>query len=88
MAEGMLEPSQPRGHARGHIGGAHAGGEHVHRAVGAGVGVGADHGLAGGGQALLGQEGVLHTHAAHIVEMGDVKALVRTPVPGRRAGRP
>ena len=83
---GDAEPGQPRGHARGHIGGAHAGGEHVHRAVGAGVGVGADHGLAGGGQALLGQEGVLYTHAAHIVEMGDVKALGELPYLGAELG--
>ena len=42
------------------------------------MGVGADHGLAGGGQALLGQEGVLYPHAAHIVEMGDVKRLANS----------
>ena len=83
---GDAEPGQPRGHARGHIGGAHASGEHVHRAVGAGVGVGADHGLAGGGQALLGQEGVLYPHAAHIVEMGDVKALGELPHLGAELG--
>ena len=49
-------------------------------------GVGADHGLAGGGQALLGQEGVLYPHAAHIVEMGDVKALGELPHLGAELG--
>ena len=50
------------------------------------MGVGADHGLAGGGQALLGQEGVLYPHAAHIVEMGDVKALGELPHLGAELG--
>ena len=72
---GDAEPGQPRGHARGHIGGAHASGEHVHRAVGAGVGVGADDAVAGGDQALFRQQGVLDAHLAHVIEIVDVEAV-------------
>ena len=83
---GNAEPGQAGGHAGGHVGGAHAGGEHAHRAVGAGVGVGADHTLAGGGEALLGQQGVLHPHAAHVVEVGDVEPLGKLPHLGAELG--
>ena len=43
------------------------------------MGIGADHALAGGGQALFRQQGVLHTHAAHIIEVGDVKPFGKLP---------
>ena len=69
---GHLEPQQAGGHTGGHVGGAHAGGECPQRAVGAGVGVGADDDLAGGGQPLLRDEGVLHAHVAHVKEVGDL----------------
>ena len=69
---GHLEPGHARGHAGGHIGGAHAGGERAHRAVGAGVAVGADDAVARGHDALFGQKRVLHAHSAHVVEVEDV----------------
>ena len=83
---GHLKPGQAGGHARGHVSGAHAGGEGAQGAVGAGVGVGADDGLAGGDQTLFGQQSVLHTHLAHVVEVGDVKALGKLSGLGAQLG--
>ena len=69
---GHLEPRHALGHAGGHIGGADAGGERAHRAVGAGVAVGADDAVARGHDALFGQQRVLNAHLADIVEVEDV----------------
>src|SRR5699024_6469682 len=74
-----LEPQKAGGHGGGHVGGADAGGEGPHRPVGAGVGVGTHDDLTGGAQALLGQEGVLHAHLAHVEEVGDVVFVGEVP---------
>ena len=74
-ALGHLEPRLARGHARGRVGGADARGERAERAVGAGVRVGADDHVAGPHDALLGQERVLHAHAADLVVVGDALLL-------------
>ena len=76
---GHLEPQKAGGHGGGHVGGADAGGEGPHRPVGAGVGVGPHDDLPGGAQALLGQEGVLHTHLAHVEEVGDLVLVGEVP---------
>ena len=76
---GHLEPQQAGGHPGGHVGGAHAGGERTQGTIGAGVGVGAHNDLAGGAQALLGQQGVLHAHMAHVEEVGDVVLVGKVP---------
>ena len=69
-----LEPRLARGHGRTHVGRADAGGECAERAVGAGVRVRADDGLARGDKPLLGQQRVLDAHRADIVKMVDVEA--------------
>ena len=74
-----LEPSKAGSHAGGHVGGAHTSGEHAHCAVGAGMGICADHTLAGGGEALFRQQGMLHAHTPHIIEVGDVEPLGKRP---------
>ena len=71
---GHLEPGLARRHGGAHVRGPHAGGEGPQGSVGAGVGVGADDGLAGGHQALFGKQGVLNAHFAHIEVVVDVKA--------------
>ncbi len=71
---GHLEPGFSRRHGGAHVRGAHAGGESAQGAVGAGVGVRADDGFAGGDQSLLRQQGVFDAHGAHIVEVVDVEA--------------
>ena len=76
---GHLEPRLAGGHAGGHIRGAHAGGEGPHRAVGAGVAVGADDAVSGGDDALLRQEGVLHAHLAHVEEVDDAVSAGELP---------
>ena len=81
-----MNQARAGGHAGGHVGGAHAGGKGAQRAVGAGVGVGADDDLAGGDQALFGQQGVLHAHLAHVVEVGDVEALGKLSGLGAQLG--
>ena len=43
------------------------------------MGVGAHNDLAGGAQALLGQQGVLHAHMAHVEEVGDVVLVGKVP---------
>ena len=83
---GSLEPGKARSHARSHIGGAHAGGEGPQRTVGAGVGIGPDDDLAGGGQALLRHQGVLDAHLAHVVEMGDGVLPGKLPAGGAQLG--
>ena len=69
---GHLEPCLAGRHAGGHVGGADAGGEGPHRAVGAGVAVGADDAVAGGDDALLRQKRVLNAHLAHVKKVEDV----------------
>ena len=69
---GHLEPGHAGRHAGGHIGRADAGGEGPHRAVGAGVAVGADDAVAGGDDALLRQKRVLNAHLAHVKKVEDV----------------
>ena len=76
---GHLEPGLARRHGCAHVRGAHAGGEGAQGAVGAGVGVGADDGLAGGNQSLLRQEGVLDAHGAHVVVVVDVELPGKGP---------
>ena len=76
---GHLEPQETGGHGGGHVGGADAGGEGAQRSVGAGVGVGPHNDLPGGAQALLGQEGVLHPHMAHIEEVGNIVFVGKVP---------
>ena len=69
---GHLEPCHAGGHTGGHIGGAHTGGECTQCTVGAGVAVGADDAVTRRHDAFFGQEGVLHAHLAHIVEIEDI----------------
>ena len=76
---GHLEPGLTRRHGRAHIRGADAGGEGAQSAVGAGVGIGADDGLAGGHQPLLRQEGVLDAHGAHVVVVADIELPGKGP---------
>ncbi len=71
MGLGDPEPGLAGSHRAGQIGGAHAGGESAQSAVRAGVGVGAQDHVAGPDQALLGQEGMLHAHPAHVVVVDD-----------------
>ena len=68
---GHLEPRLAGGVAHAGIGGAHARGERTERAVGAGVAVRSDDEVARADDALLGQQRVLNTHAAHLVVVGD-----------------
>ena len=68
-----LEPGLPRGHAGGHVGGAHPGGKGPQGPIGAGVGVRADDTFPGGHQALFRQKGVLHAHLAYIIEVVQIK---------------
>ena len=84
---GHLEPGQSSGHSRSHIGRAYASGKSAQGTVGAGVGVSADDGLTGGDQALLGQQGMLHAHLAHVIEVGNVKALGKLSGLGAQLGR-
>ena len=74
-----LEPSLAGDHTGSHVRGTHAGGECAQRAIGAGVGVRAHDDLAGGAQALLGQQGVLHAHLAYVEEIGDVVLVGKFP---------
>ena len=83
---GHLEPGKTGCHARRHIGGTHASGEGTQSAVGTGVGVCANDDLTGGSQALLGNQGVLNAHLAHIVEVGDVVLVGKVPAPGAQLG--
>ena len=83
---GHLEPGKTGGHARRHIGGAHASGESAQSAISTGVGVCANDDLTGGSQALLGNQGVLNAHLAHIVEVGDVVLVGKVPAPGAQLG--
>ena len=77
---GDLEPQQASSHGgRSHIRRADAGGEGPQRPIGTGVGVGAYDDLAGGTQAFLRQECVLHTHLAHIEEIGDLMLMGKIP---------
>lgn len=87
MAEGTLNHSRPGGHARSHVGGADAGGEGTQRAVGAGMGVGPHDDLSRGGQPLLGDQGVLYAHLAHVVEMGDAVLMGKLPCLLAQLGR-
>ena len=84
---GDLEPQQAGGHARSHVGGADAGGEGTQRAVGAGMGVGPHDDLSRGGQPLLGDQGVLYAHLAHVVEMGDAVLMGKLPCLLAQLGR-
>ena len=68
---GHLEPGAAGGHAHAGVRGAHAGGEGTDAAVGAGVGVRADHEVAGHDDAALGEKGVLDAHAALLVVVRD-----------------
>ena len=43
------------------------------------MGVGPHDDLTGSAQALLGQQGVLHTHLAHVEEVGDVMLVGEVP---------
>ena len=74
---GNLEPGLAGCHGGAQIGGADAGGECAQSAVSAGVGVSADHGIAGANQTLFGQQGMLDTHSAHIEIVVDVEALCK-----------
>src|SRR5699024_5265138 len=74
-----LEPGHAGGHARRHVGGTHAGGKGPPGAVGAGVAVRADDAVAGGDDALFGQQGVLDAHLAHVVEVEDVVLVGKLP---------
>ena len=76
---GHLEPQQSGGHGSGHVGGTDAGGEGAKSAIGTGVGVGTHDDLAGGTQAFLGEQGVLHAHLAYIKEVGDVVLVGEIP---------
>ena len=69
---GDFEPRLACDHAGGHVGGADARGERAERAVSTGVGIGADHAVAGADDAFLRKKRVLNAHLAHVVEMGDV----------------
>ena len=83
---GHLEPGKTGGHTSRHIGGAHASGESAQSAISTGVGVCANDDLTGGSQALLGNQGVLNAHLAHIVEVGDVVLVGKVPAPGAQLG--
>ena len=63
---GHLKPGLAGHHARAHIGRPYAGREGPQRAVGAGMGIRADHQAAGAHQALLRQKGMLDAHAPHV----------------------
>ena len=66
---GHLEPGGAGGHARGQVGGTHAGGEGAQRAIGAGMAVRADDAVAGADQSLFRKDGVFHAHPAHVEEI-------------------
>ncbi len=61
-----FEPGAARRHRHAQVGGANPRGERAERAVGAGVGVGADDQVAGTDDALFGQQRVLDAHAADL----------------------
>ena len=63
---GYFEPGGAAGHSAADIGLAHAGAQRVQRAVGAGVGVGADNDFTGSNQALVRQQSVFDAHAAYL----------------------
>ena len=69
---GHLEPGATGGHANAGVRGAHAGGERADAAIGAGVGVRADHEVTRHHNALLGEKGVLDAHAALFEVVGDL----------------
>ena len=71
QAFGNLEPCFTGCIAHGGVGGANAGGERAERAVGAGMGIGADDQIARAHDALLGQQRVLDAHATDLVVMRD-----------------
>ena len=70
---GNLEPRLASRHGRTHIGGADAGGKRAQRAIGAGMGIGADDGLTGGYQPFFRQERMLDAHLAHIIVVIQIK---------------
>ena len=60
-----LEPGGTAGHSAADIGLAHTGTQCVERAVGAGMGIGADDDFAGSNKAFIRQQCMLDTHLAH-----------------------
>ena len=76
---GHLKPCHAFGHAGGHIGRTHTGGECAYRTVSAGMAVGTDDAVTGGDNALFGQKGMFNTHLAYIVEVQDVVFVGKFP---------
>ena len=50
------------------------------------MGIRADDDLAGGGQALFRQQGVLNAHLSHVIKMGDGVPLRKLPAGGAQLG--
>ena len=81
MVSGHAQPQLARGPGGCQIGGADAGGKRVDAAVGATVGVGAKHQIAGNDVALVRQQGVLDAALARLEVMLDV--VLAREIPAR-----
>ena len=69
---GYLEPRLADRHAARHIGRTDTRRKSAECAVGAGVGIRADHGIAGNDESFFGEQRVLDAHLTYVVEVGDV----------------